>query len=633
MNRYPNWVNWLVLFVILAGSVIALPNIFGDDPAVHIARGDGESVAESLLPQLRATLGNAEIEYVASAINDGAAIIRFAEIEEQLRANDLLSEELASYRVALTLAPRVPPWLAWLGLEPMNLGLDLRGGVHFLFQVDLEGAVSQLLDTYDNTLRTEFRRVDIRADIDIDSDDNQLIVMMDEADMDRAEGIIDDLDNPGVLLTTPRLLVERIRDGDRQGFRVELTEVLLTERRNFAIEQNIVTLRNRVNEIGVAEPVVQRQGLDRIVVQLPGVQDPTEAKELLGGTATLEYRPTDMQSDVLEAERRGRGPIGSELIFDQNGEPVLVRREIIVTGNQVIDATPGFDQYSSPAVNIRLDGSGGERMLAFTRNNVGNLMAVVYIEERLNVVERNGEQVIETTTDKRVISNATINGIFSNSFQTTGLTIFEARELALQLRAGALAAPIVMIEERTIGPSLGADNIEKGRLAIIAGFLLVIGFMVFYYRLFGFVANLALVANLILIMAALSLLPAALTLPGIAGIVLTVGMAVDANVLIFERIREELRNGNSPQASIRAGYEKAFSTIADANITTLIAALVLFAYGTGPIKGFAVTLSIGIVTSMFTAIVGTRVVVNTIYGRRKNLDRISIGARHTDATV
>lgn len=631
MNRYPNWLNWLVLFVVIAGAVIALPNVFGDDPAVHVARGDGEPVADAIVPEIRSTLGNAGIDFVAVAINDGAAIVRFDDVAEQLRANDLLSEQLTAYRVALSLAPRLPAWLAWTGLEPMNLGLDLRGGVHFLFQVDLDGAITQFLEAYENTLRTEFREADIRTDVEIV--DNYLVVTMIEGDMDRAEDIIVDLDDQGVLVTTPRLLVERTNSGGRQGFRVQPTEVLLREREDFAIEQNIVTLRNRVNELGVAEPVVQRQGRDRILVQLPGVQDPTEAKILLGGTATLEYRPTDMENDANEAARRGRAPLGSELVYDQDGLPVLVRRDIIVTGNQVVDATPGFDQYSSPAVNIKLDGPGGNRMLEFTRNNVGNLMAVVYIEERLEIVERNGEEVIETRTDETVISNATINGIFSNSFQTTGLTIFEARELALQLRAGALAAPIVMIEERTIGPSLGADNISQGRLAIIAGFAMVILFMVIYYRFFGLVANLALLVNLVLIIAALSLLPTALTLPGIAGIVLTVGMAVDANVLIFERIREELRNGNSPQASIRGGYEKAFSTIADANITTLIAAIVLFAYGTGPIKGFAVTLSLGIITSMFTAIIGTRVVINLFYGSKKNIQHLSIGGRLSNATV
>jgi preprotein translocase subunit SecD len=631
MNRYPNWVNWLVLVVVVFGTIIALPNIYGDDPALQIARDDGQPVAETALQEIRIALGDAGVDYLRSEIDDDSAIVRFADIDSQLRANDVLSEDLDAYRVALTLAPRVPAWMAAIGLEPMNLGLDLRGGVHFLFEVDLDGAIAQLLQNYENTLRTEFREADIRTDVEINGD--ALIVTMIEGDMDQAEDIIDDLDNPGVILTNPRLLVERTRINGRDAFRVQPTEVLLTERRDFAIDQNVLTLRNRVNELGVAEPVVQRQGLDRIVVELPGVQDPARAKELLGGTATLEYRPTDEENDPLEADRRGRAPIGSELLYDQSGQPVLVRRDIIVTGDQVVDATPGFDQYSSPAVNITLDGAGGNRMLAFTRNNVGNRMAVVFIEERLQVVERDGEEVIETTTERTVISNAVIQGVFSNRFQTTGLTAFEARELALLLRAGALAAPIVIVDESTIGPSLGADNIEKGRLAIVAGFVLVILFMAVYYRLFGLVADLALLANLVLIIAILSLLPTALTLPGIAGIVLTVGMAVDANVLIFERIREELRNGNSPQASIKAGYEKAFSTIADANITTLIAALVLFAYGTGPIKGFAVTLSIGIVTSMFTAIVGTRVVINLTYGGRKQLSRLSIGGAVKHAAV
>jgi len=631
MNRYPNWLNWLVLIILVIGCVVALPNVFGDDPAVHIARDDGQPVAETLPAQVRASLQAAEIEFVNTEIDDGSVVVRFSAVDDQLRANDLLNEEFDTHRVAMTLAARVPPWLAWTGLEPMNLGLDLRGGVHFLFQVDLEASINQFLESWENTLRTEFREARYRADTEISG--NRLVVTVIDGDMDEIEEIITDLDDPGVIVTTPRVLIDRFDRNGRQGFTIEPTEVLLTERRDFAIQQNVVTLRNRINALGVAEPVVQRQGLDRILVQLPGVQDPTEAKVVLGGTATLEYRPTDMQNDPYEAERRGRAPIGSELLYDKSGTPVLVLRDIIVTGNQVINATAGFDQNRSPAVNITLDGPGGDRMLEFTRSNVGNLMAVVFIEELPRIVERNGEQIVDTERQETVISNASINGIFSTRFQTTGLTPFEAQELALQLRAGALAAPIVMIEERTIGPSLGADNIQKGRLAIVAGFAFVILFMGIYYRTFGMVANLALIANLVLIIAALSLLPTALTLPGIAGIVLTVGMAVDANVLIFERIREEVRNGNSPQASINAGYEKAFSTIADANITTLIAAIVLFAYGTGPIKGFAVTLSLGIVTSMFTAIVGTRVVINLIYGRRKDLRHLPIGARARDAAA
>jgi preprotein translocase subunit SecD len=627
MNRYPAWVNWLVLVVVVAGCIIALPNLYGDDPAVYIARDNGQPVAESLLPEVRASLEDAGIDFSAVEIDDDAAIVRFADVTEQLRGSDLLREELTDHTVALTLAPRVPVWLAWLGLEPMSLGLDLRGGVHFVYQVDLDAAIEQLLENYEETLRTEFRDAEIRARQNL-VDGNTLVVTLqgnDPDQADEAEEIINDLDRTAVLSSTPRLIVDRDQVDGQTQFRVQLGEALLRERQDFAIEQNTTTLRNRVNEIGVAEPVVQRQGLDQILVQLPGIQDPAQAEDVLGATATLEYRAVDHENDAYQAESRGRPPIGSELYEDEDGNPILLKTAPITTGEHVIDATPGFDQYSSPVVNVVLDGPGGDAMFRFTRDNVQRNMAVVFIEQKPQTVIRNGEETIETITEERVISNATIQGVFSNRFQTSGLTQFEARNLALLLRAGALATPIVKIEERTIGPSLGADNIAKGRLAIIVGFALVVVFMAIYYRVFGLVANMALLANLILIIAMLSLLPTALTLPGIAGIVLTVGMAVDANVLIFERIREELRNGNSPQASIRAGYEKAFSTIADANITTLIAAIVLYAFGTGPIRGFAVTLMIGIVTSMFTAIVGTRVVVNLIYGRRKNLKGLSIG--------
>jgi preprotein translocase subunit SecD len=504
----------------------------------------------------------------------------------------------------------------------MSLGLDLRGGVHFVYQVDLDSAVTQLLETYDETLGDEFREANIRSRRTVA--DKALVVTITEGDAAEALEIIRDLEPGQTVGAAPRLLIEQTTVGGNATFNVRLSEVLLRERQDFAIEQNRLTLSNRVNALGVAEPVVQRQGLDQILVQLPGMQDPSQAERLLGATATLEYRAVDYENDAFEAERTGRAPIGSEL-YEYEGRPLLLKTRPIVTGDMVIDATPGFDQYSSPVVNVRLNGPGGDRMLDFTSQNVGRFMAVVLIEEIPEVVTRNGEEVIQTHTEEKIISNATINGVFRDQFQTSGLTTFEANDLALQIRAGALAAPIVKIEERTIGPSLGADNIAKGQLAIIVGFAFVIFFMGIYYRFFGMVANMALFANLMLIIALLSLLPTALTLPGIAGIVLTVGMAVDANVLIFERIREELRNGNSPQASIRAGYEKAFSTIADANLTTLIAAVVLFAYGTGPIRGFAVTLSLGIVTSMFTAIVGTRVVINLIYGNRKNLKGLSIG--------
>jgi len=621
MNRYPNWVNWLVLVVVLAGCVIALPNAFGDDPALYIARADGQPVAEALLPEVRADLDEAGIAYSELAIEGTAAIVRFDEESEQRAANELLGDALEGHTVSLSFAPRTPAWLTWLGLRPMGLGLDLRGGVHFVFQVDVDRAIAQLLESYQDTLRNEFQDAGLRATPVIEGD--ALVVTVVQGDPAEIEQIIRDLEGTQALGAASRLEVQPIEVDGRVGFRVEPTEVLIRERQTFAIEQNTLTLRNRVNELGVSEPVVQRQGLDQILVQLPGVTDPSQADRILGATATLEYRAVNYENDPYAAQATDRIPRCCKLYIDPDGQPILVEQgRPIVTGDQVIDATPGFDQYSSPAVNVRLDGPGGDRMLEFTSNSVGRNMAVILIEEIPEVGEDGGIEIEERET---VISNAVIQGVFSNTFQTTGLTSFEARDLALQLRAGALAAPIVKIEERTIGPSLGADNIAKGRLAIVVGFLLVIAFMAVYYRFFGIVANLALFANLVLMIALLSLLPTALTLPGIAGIVLTVGMAVDANVLIFERIREELRNGNSPQASIRAGYEKAFSTIADANITTLIAALVLFAYGTGPIRGFAVTLSIGIVTSMFTAIVGTRVVVNLVYGRRKDLKRLSIG--------
>lgn len=633
MNRYPRWVNVLVLAVMLAGILLALPNLFGDDVALHVSRADGQPVEEALLPQLRSTLVANGIEPLAIERDGDAALIRFAEYADQQEGNAIIRETYDTYTVALTLAPRIPGWLAALGLKPMSLGLDLRGGVHFLFQVDVDGAIQQLLRNYETTLRSEFREADIRSGAGGPRVDGEtlLVPVANAEDMDRAEKIIQDLDTSSQL--TSRLIVERTTIDGQAAFRVGLTETLLRERQDFAIQQNTVTIRNRVNALGVSEPVVQRQGLDRILVQLPGVQDPSQAERILDATATLEYRLVDYENDPIEAERRGRPPLGSELYYDEAGNPVLVRREVIATGDQVTDATFGYDQNGLPAVFVDLNAQGARRMLDNTTENLGRNMAVLFIEERLDVVEHDGEQVIERNTERRIISNARINGVFSNRFMTTGLSLFEARDLALLLRAGALATPIVKIEERTIGPSLGADNIRKGRLAIVVGFLLVVLFMAAYYRVFGLVANLALSANVVLIVAILSVSPAALTLPGIAGIVLTIGMAVDANVLIFERIREELRNGNSPQSSIRAGYDKAFSTIADANITTLIAAIVLFAYGTGPIKGFAVTLMIGIITSMFTAIVGTRVVINLIYGGRQAIKRLSIGGSASRAAA
>jgi preprotein translocase subunit SecD len=644
MNRYPTWVNVLVLIICAAGVVLALPNFFGDDPAVHVSRPDGTAVQSATVEAIESTLSDAGIGFLSAEIEDNAALVRFPTVEDQLRANDALRVALQENVIALTLAPRTPGWLGALGLRPMSLGLDLRGGVHFLYQVDVNAAVEQLMASYETDVRTQLRQANIRSQVRTDGD-QLLISLQDEANLARAEEIARRLDDTQQLTLTERLLVDRVQVDGRPGLRVRPAEPLIRERQDFAIQQNTTTLRNRVDELGVSEPVVQRQGLDRILVQLPGIQDPAQAERVLGATATLEFRLVDAENDVFDAAARGRSPIGSELLRcadaisdsaycapGSDGRYTLLRRDVIASGDMLTDATPGYSQ-GRPAVNVRLSSQGGRRMLETTQANLNRPMAVLMIEEMPRFIERNGEQVIETTTQRRVINIATIRGVFSNSFEITGLTPFEAQDLALLLRSGALATPIFKIEERTIGPSLGQDNIAKGRLAIVVGFLAVVAFMALYYRVFGMIANLALLANVIFVVALLALLPVSLTLPGIAGIVLTIGMAVDANVLIFERIREELRNGNSPQASIRAGYEKALSSIADGQITTLIAGIVLLAFGTGPVKGFAVTLSLGIITSMFTSIVVTRVIVNLIYGRRPQVRQLSIGSRVSSATA
>jgi preprotein translocase subunit SecD len=622
MNRYPLWKNLLLLGVILAALLLALPNIYGDDPALQITRSDGQPLGAEALETVKSTLDEKKLSYLSAAEQGNGALVRFATVAAQLQAGDLLRDAMPNDIVAITLAPRTPHWLQVIGLKPMSLGLDLRGGVHFLYQVELSTAINQYLETYVGDMRTQFREAGIRNQARVEGD-QILVELIDGADAPRAESIIRTLD--------AQLQVQPTTLGGQAGFRVRLSPQLLRQRQDFAIQQNITTLRNRVNELGVSEPIVQRQGLDRILVQLPGVQDPAQAERVLGATATLEFHLVDTENDAFEADRRGRPPVGTILRKDKSGRPVLLRREVIVSGDQLTDATFGYVQ-GQPAVFVRLNAQGARRMLETTQANLNRPMAVLFIEEKPKFVERDGEQRLETSRDETVINEATIRGVFSSRFQITGVSPFEGQDLALLLRAGALAAPIVKVEERTIGPSLGQDNINKGREAVIVGFVLVVLFMAFYYRVFGLIADLALFANLVLMVAVLSLLQASLTLPGIAGIVLTVGMAVDANVLIFERIREELRNGNSPQASIRAGYEKAFSTIADANITTLIAALVLFFFGTGPIKGFAVTLAIGIITSMFTAIVGTRAVVNFLYGGR-DVKHLAIGGTTSHATA
>ncbi|MEJ2604970.1 MAG: protein translocase subunit SecD [Gammaproteobacteria bacterium] len=596
MNRYPAWMYALVIGIVALGALFALPNAFGTVPALQVARTDGEAMDTSMVERFRETLVGNELAPEAAYLDDGRVVLRFSSVDRQLRASDALRDSVGDdYAVALTLASRSPAWVRGLGLEPMSLGLDLRGGVYFLYEVDMEAAIRKRLELYVDDFETRLTEAGIARRVRVE-DDRIRVQVRDAEDLAEARRIVRNADQD----------LDISDGGDGKSLVIRMTEQQVRERQNFAIEQNTTTLRNRVNALGVAEPLVQRQGLDRIVVQLPGIQDPARADAILGATATLEFRLVDEDGSAL----------GSELFPFRQGADTWLRREVIASGDQIVDASSGFSE-GQPAVFIRLDSAGGDRMLDTTRANLDKPMAVLFIETTRDAVERNGEMEYVTQRSEEIINVATIRGVFRNEFQITGLTPREARDLALLLRAGSLAAPIFKVEERTIGPSLGQENIDKGFMAVTIGFLAVVVFMAIYYRVFGVIADLALLVNLVLIVALLSLFQASLTLPGIAGIVLTVGMAVDANVLIFERIREEVANGNSPQAAIHAGYEKAFSSIADAQITTLIAAIVLFTFGTGPIKGFAITLTFGIVTSMFTAIIGTRSVVNAVYGSRR----------------
>jgi preprotein translocase subunit SecD len=617
MNQYPLWKYLILVVVLVVGAIYALPNVYGEDPALQISAGRNASIDEAVRDRLVSTLDTAGITVKQAEVKPGQLLIRFNDTETQLKAVDYVKSELGTnYVVALNLAPATPGWLNSLNALPMYLGLDLRGGVHFLMEVDMKAAAERALERYGNDVRSLLREARIRyAMIRAESQGVRVIFRSNEDREQSRELIRKEL---------PTLKLEDIDTDDKPGLLATMDEQELRDIETFALQQNILTLRNRVNELGVAEPVIVQQGANRIVVQLPGVQDTAEAKRILGATATLEYRAVDTEHDV-QAAVAGTVPAGSRIYNDRDGNPVLLKKAVIVTGDQIVNASSGLDQQTGgPQVSVMLDAKGARSMLNFTKKSVGKPMAVVFIENKSETRIVDGEPVKTSKKIEEVISVATIRDVFSKRFQTTGLdSPQEAHELALLLRSGALAAPINIVEERTIGPSLGKDNIEQGFNSVIIGFIAVLVFMALYYKTFGLVADLALALNLVLIIAILSMLQATLTMPGIAGIVLTVGMAVDANVLIFERIREELRNGNSPQASIHSGYEKAFSTIADANITTLIAAVVLLSYGTGAIKGFAVTLAIGIVTSMFTAILGTRAVINLIYGGRR-VSRLSI---------
>jgi preprotein translocase subunit SecD len=620
MHTYPAWKIWLVSIVILAGLVLALPNVFGEAPALQLSRNDRTPVTETARGELVSILGTQGVPVEGSYLDGDRMVLRFASVNDQVKARDVLQESSGKeYLVALSQVPRTPSWMRAAGLKPMSLGLDLRGGVYFLYEVDVAGAVKQLLSGMERDFRLLLRNERIPfSGIANDGVDTVRINLRSSADVGRAAVALRKQD-PNAQVDTDTL-------GEGGTVTIKLRPEQVKQRQDFAIEQNITTLRNRVDELGVTEPIVSRQGVDRIVVQLPGVQDPNEALRVLGATATLEFRLVDDQNDANEAERTKRVPLGSKLYHRRQGGPVLLRREMIVSGEQLTDANSGFSE-GQPAVFVKLDARGASQMLETTRQNLGRPMAVVFIEKKRLKLDQpcNGTRDGTECTQEEVISVATIRGVFGSNFQITGVMANEARELALLLRAGSLAAPLYIVEQRTVGPSLGQDNIERGVRALIIGMLATFAWMVMYYRAFGMVANTVLLANVVLLTALLSMLQASLSLPGIAGIVLTVGMAVDANILIYERIREELRNGLSPHAAINAGFDKAFSSIADSNVTTLIAGVVLFTFGTGPVRGFAVVLSLGILTSMFTALVGSRALIHLIWGRRKKIERLSIG--------
>jgi len=612
LNRYPLWKNILIVVVVLLFALLALPNLYGEDPAVQVSAGDrGVDVTETTLERVKTALQTAGITPKSLVLNGEQLLVRFNDTETQIQAQDVINVALGSgYVVALNLAPATPGWLQSIGARPMYLGLDLRGGVHFLMEVDMAAAIKKRAATYAADFRTLMRKDKVRY-VGIQPHDNGSVVVKfrNAGERDRALALIDD--------EYPNLKLDEDDVDGSYTLTSSLTEQFAREIRKNALQQNITTLRKRVNELGVAEPVIQQQGDERIVVQLPGVQDTAKAKEILGATATLDFRLVDTKHQVEDAIR-GRVPPGSRVYYERNGDPVLLLKRLIITGDRIVDAAQTVDQQSgTPAVSVTLDGQGARRMDNTTKENVGKPMAVVFIEAKVETRLVDGKIVKDKRKIEEVISIANIRERFGKRFQVSGLSSDEAHDLALLLRAGSLAAPMEIIEERTVGPSLGQDNIDKGFNSVLIGFVLVLIFMAVYYRVFGLVADLALTVNLVLIVGLLSMLQATLTLPGIAGIVLTVGMAVDANVLIFERIREELRAGVTVQAAIHSGYDKAFSTIMDANVTTLIAAVLLFSFGTGPIKGFAVTLCLGIVTSMFTAIMGTRAVINLMYGGKR----------------
>ncbi|NMT64888.1 protein translocase subunit SecD [Marinobacter orientalis] len=619
LNKYPLWKNLVILIALVIGFIYALPNVFPDDYAVQItgARSSTE-VDQRILERAVDALEAKGIVVKESEIQERDALIRLNDAEAQLRARPIVQDALGrEYLVALNMAPSTPEWLKSLGAGPMKLGLDLRGGVHFLLEVDMETAVEQRLEAMSSQIKRELREERVRyRGGDLEGDNSIVLTFRDEESRSEAFNLVRDQYNQF-------LLDEETEDGE---YRLVLTisEGEVKSIQDYALEQNLTTIRNRVNELGVAEPLVQRQGADRIIVELPGVQDTAAAKRVLGATANLEFR-LEARQDAPEASTE------TYQFRDNPNREARLEEDVIVTGDNVSNAQQGFDENGQPQVNITMDSVGGDLMNRATRNAIGRRMAVLFIEYRTEteevVVDGETRTVDNRVVEKGIISLATIQSALGISFRITGLdSIPEASELALLLRAGSLAAPMYFVQERTIGPSLGQKNIDAGMMSVLLGFVLVLCYMVVYYRGFGMIANVALTLNLMLLIACMSILSATLTLPGIAGIVLTVGIAVDANVLIFERIKEELKTGVPPQSAINAGYSRAFVSIFDANITTLLVAVILFAMGSGPVKGFAVTLSIGILTSMFSGLMVSRSIVNLVYGGRK-IEKLSIGGK------
>lgn len=613
MLEFPRWKYLAILVVLVVSVLYALPNIYQNDYAVQITANRGAQVDAALRGRVEADLKAAGVTPKLVAVEDGNLMVRLNDPDAQTRAADNLRAGLGEgYTVALNLASNVPGWLDRLGAKPMVLGLDLQGGVHFVLQVDQKAALEKRVDAYVEDVRVTLRDNRIRYTAVDRRPDHSIAV-----------SLASDADPAAARLQLAKVMPTLAVEGEGSRLLVRIPETELTSIAGSAIEQNIATLRNRVNELGVAEPIIQRQGEDRIVVQLPGVQDTAAAKRMIGATATLEYRAV-IDGNAADALASGRVPPEAKVFHRRDGRPELLSKRVIVTGDQMVAAQSSVDQNGQPAVSVTLNNVGGERMFEFTSANVGKPMAVVYTERIPQVTVVNGEEVRSFRVKEEVISVANINGVFGKNFQTTGLEKTEAEDLAKLLRAGSLAAPMDFVEERIVGPSLGAENVERGVTAVLYAFLFTLVFFGVYYRMFGLITGVALLFNLLIVVAVMSLFGATMTLPGFAGLALSIGLSVDANVLVNERIREELRAGVPAKTAIAAGYDKAGGTILDANLTGIIAGLALYAFGTGPLKGFAVTLIIGILASMFTAITVSRAIVTLVYARRKKLKSLAI---------